>query len=360
MLRLVGLTFIIISFKSFALVDFPDVVYPELATSLRSVAMGNANLSVASNSEAVFINPAGLARKFPTRFNLGNILFQTNEDFHAIGYKGNPTKYFDNFTKKLSLEGVRQLLLNDKGKYLSSDFQILPNITGSYFSLGFLYATKNIITMGKTEDAPLEFADRVDYGPFIGFGIPLLGNILKLGASVTYLTRMESILESEQDTPINLSNEDYEKGTLPLVLLGATFDLHYLKLSIVRHNTLNQAFSQKSLYSLDKIRNQIDVGSSLFLPLGNMAILLTLDRKDVTNQYSAVDSNRKLLAGLELAFLSWGWLRFGWGDGYASGGFRIKSSSFEFDISTWGVHGTSREYDRKEDRRIGIGFSHFF
>lgn len=363
MTRILGILYLIYSFQSFALVRFPDVVYPELATSLRSVAMGNANLSVAGNSEAVFINPAGLARKAPLRFNLGNILFQSNEDFHSIGYKGNPGSYFNNFTKKLSLEGVRQLLLKDKGKYLSSDFQILPNISGTYFSLGFLYVTKNIITMGKAEDAPLEFADRVDYGPFIGFGIPVLKDYFKLGASLTYLTRVESNLESEQDVAINLGDEDYEKGSAPIVLLGATFELPFfpfLKLSAVSHNVFNQAFSQDSLYDLDKIKNQIDVGSSLFVPIGNMAFLLTLDRKDVTNKYSSVPSNRKLLAGLELAFLSWGWLRFGWGDGYPSGGLRIRSSTFEFDISTWGVHGTSREYTREEDRHIGLGFSHFF
>ena len=343
--------------------DFPDVVYPELATSLRSVGMGNANLTVAGNSEAAFINPAGLGRKTPWRFNLGNILFQTNEDFHGLGYKGDVTKFLDNFGKKLSLDGVRQLLLADRGKYLSSDFQILPNISGPFFNLGYLYVTKNIITMGRAEDAPLEYADRVDYGPYIGFGIPLFGEYLKLGTSVTYLTRAEANGESDKDTPIALAPSDYDKGSALIALMGLTFEVPFFpffKFSAVRHNVFNQAFSKDTAFQLDKIRNQIDIGASIFLPMSSVAFLFTFDRKDINNKYSAVDSARKQLVGLEIAFLDWGWLRFGWGDGYFSSGVRFRGKSFELEISSWGVHGTSREYTRKEDRRFGFGFSHFF
>ena len=61
--------------------DFDPVPFPQLATSGRALAFGNAYISKVDDSAAPFYNAAGLGTVRPTNFHLTDIHFESSQDY---------------------------------------------------------------------------------------------------------------------------------------------------------------------------------------------------------------------------------------------------------------------------------------
>ena len=53
-------------------------------------------------------------------------------------------------------------------------------------------------------------------------------------------------------------------------------------------------------------------------------------------------------------------VRFGFGDGWGSGGVGVRNKDFQFDLTTYAIEASDEGYREKEDRRYAISISQGF
>lgn len=347
-------------------VDFRDAIYPEFVTSARALAMGNAYISKADDAAASFYNPAGLGTVRQGHFHLSNIQFEVNKNWVNLGTGGSLTSAFSNFAKGFSVDGTRQLLQQHPGKFSESRFQMMPNFTMRYFSLGFLYSSQNRAAYGTQAGALYEYAKRTDYGPYASLNISLFGGILKFGATGTYLTRKEVYGSSDITQTINLTNADYQKGSAFLLTTGAKLTLPFYALptfAIKMNNTGAANFTPSAGYGggPNQVKPSVDLGFSLTPQIGKvMRIHWEINYKDSTGKYKNVSKKRKLLLGAEIDYRRTIFFRMGYSDGYGSAGLGLKTRKVEFALTTYAVDLTNSQFRGTEDRRFVLSMSSGF
>ena len=323
--------------------------------------MGNAFMSKVDDTAAAFYNPAGLGSVRRARFHLSNVQLEMNKDFMSMGFGGSIGDIFSNSSKVLSINGMRELLNDNKGKLSHSRFQVLPNFTGRYFSFGYLLSKSTRGTIANTLGAQFEFADRLDHGPYGAANLSLFGGVVKLGASVILLNRKEYFGETDPNLEVNIESDEYNKGSALIVTSGARLTVPFIFLptfSLKLNNSSSSKFSESGAGRPDKIRSSLDVGFSLTPQIGRSTRLhFELNLKDVTNKDDDVSGSRKTGVGLELDFRRRFFLRLGYGDGFGSAGLGIKSRRLEVDLTTYAVDSTSNDFRGKEDRRFVLSLS---
>ncbi|MBC7713022.1 MAG: hypothetical protein H7177_06770 [Rhizobacter sp.] len=361
------LTIIIFSITQSAFaIDFEDAVFPELATSGRALAMGNAYLSKADDASSAFYNPAGLGTVRNTHFHISNFHFEVNRGLLSSGTGGTISDATKNVSKMFSLDGTREVLKNNVGKIAHSRFHMLPNFTSRFFSFGYLLSkrTRAVVT-DATIPTGFEYADRLDHGPYAALNISLFGGIFKAGISTIFLNRKELIGTADPAATLSVGSNSYKKGNAFISTVGGRITLPIVFLptfSATLHNALKQDFKNGSTAGVpDSIKQSMDVGFSVTPQMGNASrIHLELDYKDLSNQFSTVSSKRKLLVGMELDFSRIFFVRAGLGDGFGSFGLGVKSQKLEFDITTYAVDTTAASFRGHEDRRFALSLSSGF
>ncbi|MBF0364738.1 MAG: hypothetical protein HQK50_04155 [Oligoflexia bacterium] len=362
LISLLFFVIIIITTDAKAIIRFEDATFPELVTSGRPLAMGNAFICKADDASSVFYNPAGLGSVRLTHLHLNNFHLEANKNLIDLSSGGNVSYIGENISKGFSFEGTRQLLIVNRGKMTHVRANAAPNLTTRYISIGYLYSLQKRATIGIKEDALYEFSSRQDHGPFAGVTLALFGGILKLGASGAYVNRKELLAERERETPVEIEDGEYQKGAAWISMVGAKMTLPVALLPTVAvnsHNTFNSEFSQESDAGRpSKIRQSVDVGLSFTPQLGKFVRLhIEGNFKDANNRFPEVSGTRKAMAGMELDLGRFLFLRAGYGDGFGSGGIGLKSRKLEFDLSTYAVDTTSNEFRGEEDRRFSMTVS---
>ncbi len=344
-------------------IDFSDAVFPELITSGRALALGNAYIAKVDDSAAAFYNPAGLGTVRNTHFHLSNLHLEANKDWIDLGTGGRLSDAVGNFTKGFDVDGTRQLLVNNPGNFSHSRFQFAPNFTTRYFSVGYLYSNQTRGAYGTQTDAQFEYAKRTDHGPFVALNLSLFGGVFKLGVTSTYLSRTEVFGQSAIDQTIDLQDADYDKGR-GLILTGGmrlTLPVSGLPtLAIKMNNAAGQEFSAADGFAgaPETIRSSVDVGFSLTPQIGKTTrIHLEVNYKDATDRYTDVSTTRKIGAGMELDLMRTFFIRVGYGDGFGSGGLGIRTRKLEFDLTTYAVDRTNSQFRGEEDRRFALSIS---
>ncbi|MBC7426968.1 MAG: hypothetical protein H7336_00055 [Bacteriovorax sp.] len=347
-------------------IDFEDAIFPELATSGRALAMGNAYVSKADDASSVFYNPAGLGTIRNTHFHLSNFHFEVNKGLLSSGTGGAISNASKNVTKMFSLDGTRQVLKNNVGKIAHSRFHMLPNFTSRYFSFGYLLAkrTRAVVT-DPLLSTGFEYADRFDHGPYAALNISLFGGIFKAGISTIFLNRKELIGKADPAATLSVGSNSYQKGNAFISTAGGKITLPIVFLptfSATLHNALKQDFKNGGSVGVPAaIKQSIDVGFSVTPQIGNSSrIHFEVDYKDLSNQFSDVAASRKLLLGMELDLSRIFFIRAGYGDGFGSFGLGVKSQKIEFDITTYAVDTTSASFRGHEDRRFALSLSSGF
>lgn len=363
---LVTLILILFSFTVKAALTFEDAVFPELATSARALAMGNAFISKVDDASAVFYNPAGLGTVRYPHLHLSNFQFELNKGFISSSTAGTVGNAFSSFSKAFSLDGTRQLLLKNPGKLSHSSFHALPNFTSRYFSMGYLLSTKTrAIVTNAASATGFEYADRFDHGPYTAVNFSLFGGVFKAGASVILLQRKELISTADPNATLNLATGAYKKGSMVNMTAGAKITLPIVFLptfSANIHNALDKGFSGgRGAGNPNKIPRSYDVGFSITPQVGTSArIHFEVNYKDLSSAYSGVSTTRKILIGAELDFSRVFFFRVGYGDGFGSAGLGIKSRKLEFDITTYAVDTDTSTFRGHEDRRFALSVSSGF
>jgi len=361
---LFALTFFIFSQNSFA-IDFEDAIFPELATSARALAMGNAFISKVDDSSAAFYNPAGLGTVRNTHFHISNFQLEMNKGILSSGGGGKITDAFGNMTKMFSLDGSRDVLNKHVGTIAHSRFQMLPNLTTRYFSAGYLVAKRTRAVVEDASATGFEYADRFDHGPYAALNISLFGGVVKVGVSTVYLNRKEIIGSADPAVALAVDDSSYKKGRAFISTAGAKITLPVVFLptfSATIHNAFDQEFKDaRGAGAPDTIKQSVDIGFSVTPQMGKGSrIHFEINYKDLTKEFSNVSSKRKFLVGAEIDLARLFFIRAGYGDAFGSFGLGVKTKKLEFDLTTYAVDTTTDKIRGSEDRRFVLGLSSGF
>lgn len=346
-------------------VEFEDAVFPELITSGRALAMGNAYAAKADDHHSVFYNPAGLGTFRKWHFHLTNFHIETNKDLATMGGGGSITDASSNIMKAYEFDGVRQLLLENRGSHSHARLHAFPNITTRYFSMGYMFSRQMRAALGPQANDRFEYAERTDHGPVLALNFSLWGGIFKLGASAVYLSRTEAIGDADANTTFELQDDEKKTGRAVIITSGAKLTFPWKALptfSVTVHNSSNQRFSSGGKGGLpDRIKTNVVGGFSITPQIGKYTRAhLEVNLKDMGNAHKDVSSVRKMALGLEFDYKRGIFVRFGYGDGFGSAGIGIKHRTLEVDISTYAVDTSSSSFQGDEDRRFVFSVSSGF
>ena len=349
-----------------ARIYFNDGVFPELATSARALAMGNAHLAKTDDAAAVWYNPAGLGTvRFP-RFHLSNLHLEINKGWadalgHGINLK-NPLGMF-------KPDHVRQLLLKNRGSLYYGRAQMVPNFTFRFFSLGVLYSSRVRGHIGESENALFEFASRRDWGPYIAFNLSFLGGIIKFGLTTIYLNRSEFYSERDRDREFSGRDADARRGDILLGTGGFRLTLPWEALPTLAlkiNNVGERSFKAAGKPQLPiLIPQSMDFGFSLTPQISRTTRLhLEFNYRDLTKKFHSgiesrrgVTQSRRLAFGMELDFSRQLFLRMGYADGFGSLGLGMIKRGAEYHLTTYATETTLSRFHGQQDRRFILSFS---
>lgn len=340
-----------------------DATFPELATSGRALAMGNAFIAKVDDATAAFYNPAGLGTVRYGHFHLSNFHVELNKGWLDLTTDGRLTDSFGKLFDGFSLEGQRKLLVEKPGHSGHSRFAMMPNFTTRFFTLGYLLSKQMKTRLKNTDDALFEYADRADHGPYAGLNFSLFGGVFKLGVSAILLNRAEIKGEQDRDDSADFEDGEYKKGQALILTAGMKLTLPVALLptfAVVVHNATDQEFSGRAAGAPDKIKQSIDVGFSVTPQIGKVIrVHMEVNYKDVGDAHG-VSTDRRILAGMEFDIARTFFLRFGYGDGFGSAGIGVKSKRLEFDMTTYAVDTSTKGIRGEEDRRFALTLSSGF
>lgn len=361
---LISSLFFIVSQNSFA-IGFEDAIFPELATSARALAMGNAFISKVDDSSAVFYNPAGLGTVRYSHLHLSNFQLEENKGMLSSGSGGTIGDAAKNTMKMFSLDGTREVLKDHVGTIAHSRFHMLPNFTTRYFSAGYLLAKRTRAVVLDTTSTGYEYADRFDHGPYAAVNVSLFGGVFKAGVSTIFLNRKEIMGAADPAQTLNVGDGSYKKGNAFIATAGGKLTLPIVFLptfSATLHNAFNQDFKNgRGAGAPDKIKQSLDVGFSVTPQIGtNSRVHFEINYKDLTSKFSDIDTIRKILVGMELDISRVFFIRAGYGDGFGSFGLGARTKKVEFDVTTYAVDTSTGKIRGKEDRRFALSLSSGF
>lgn len=346
---------------SFAALDFEDHAFPELVTSARALAMGNAYISKVDDSWSAFYNPSGLGSVRKPQFHLINAHFEASSGLLDALDKGPATEFPKSYKESFDPQKLRAALAKDQGELAHSRVNLFPNFTVRGMTFGYMFSQRNRAIINEDVANQFEVAERKDHGPVFSLNASLFGGVFKVGATGIYLYRRELYKSFGPTEPMSVSRTDYRTGRSLQVTAGSKITLPIALLptfSAVLRNTADNNFEGGKDGGLPTpIRQTIDVGFSITPQLGKITRLhLEGNFKDIKNAYRT-NAKRRIAIGMELDFSRKFFVRAGSGDGWGSAGLGIRIKQFMLDLSTYAVDRSLEGFREEEDRRWVASFS---
>lgn len=344
--------------------DFEDHAFPELVTSARALAMGNAYISKVDDSWSAFYNPAGLGTVRGPQFHIANIGLEASSGLMDVIGNGPAYETPGNYTDSFDPEKMRTALAENQGKLAHSRINLFPNFTVRGLTLGFLYSQRNRAIINDDTANEFEVAERKDYGPVMALNGSFFGGVFKIGASAVYLNRTELYKAFGPTDQIDIVGDDFKSGRSLQLTAGARLTIPWTFIptfSAVLRNATNNEFEDPEKGGVpDAIKQTVDLGFSITPQISKMTRLhLEANIKDLNDAYNT-DYKRRVAAGMELDFNRRIFVRAGWGDGWGSGGIGVRSRTFILDLTTYAVDRSLDGFREEEDRRWVISLSSGF
>lgn len=362
-LKVLTFTFTLLSSSPiWAALDFEDHAFPELVTSARALAMGNAFINKVDDSWSAFYNPAGLGTVRRASFHLANIHVESSGKLMSAMSDGAAYKIPKNYIDSYDPEEMRSLLIKNQGELMHSRVNLFPNFTIRGLTLGYMFSQRNRSIINDDATNEFEIAERRDHGPVMALNASFFGGVFKVGASAVYLQRRDLYKTIAPTETISIEDADYTGGNSIQVTGGVRLTLPYSYLptfSAVLRNATDAKFNKSKDFDFapEKIKQTVDLGVSITPQIGNSSrIHLEVNLKDFNNSYDT-DFKRRLAGGLELDIARSLFLRAGYGDGWGSGGIGVKLKRMTLDLTTYAIDRSLDGFREKEDRRWVFSFA---
>lgn len=314
--------------------------------SIRAMGMGNAYSAVVSDSDALFYNPAGIARI--SGFNwliadpwVGLSGVEALEDVQDI-------QSSDTFA-----DSVRELY----GDRVWMGFGAKSTFGIPYFAVGVYDHLNASLDINNPVYPNLDIAAVNDFGYVMGLGIPVLP-VFELGLVLKYIQRTGSRVPfgpsfvSSLDPDLIRSNVE-RKGTGYGLDLGANFRIPgplSVVLSGVWKNVGELSFRPDSGEAPPSEPNEMNVGAAIELDVPLLEVRPTVEFKHLNR--NDIQLGKKVHMGLEIS-LPLIDVRGGFHQGYYTAGAGLNLGILRVDVATWGVE--MGDYPgQKEDRRYAL------
>lgn len=346
---------LVVAQPALAKLDFEDHAFPELVTSARALAMGNAYINKVDDSWSAFYNPAGLGTVRKPQFHIANIHLEASSGLLDVIGNGPAYEIPQNYIDSFDPEDMRSKLAKNQGELAHSRINLFPNITVRGLTLGYMYSQRDRAIINDDAANNYEIAERKDQGPVMALNASFFGGVFKIGASAVYLMRKDLYKSFGPTDPVDVTGNDFKNGKSLQVTAGARLTLPWdfiPTFSAVLRNATNNDFEGASGGGLpDAIKQTVDVGVSITPQIGKISRLhLEANIKDLNDAYDT-DYKRRLAAGAELDFNRRLFVRVGWGDGWGSAGLGVRTRTFILDMTTYAVDRSLDGFREEEDRR---------
>ncbi len=336
-IRLFFVFFIVFLLQTSALAE----PFVRTGQGIRNIGMGNVGIALSHDENALFYNPAGLARVEEVYGSL-NLLVGASED--VVRAASNASVNQDDVEK---VGDIFELVL-DKTFYIRAMGSLnlmIPIAHSMTFGASSFYDSENIIALENAVLPQLSLGFRLDQGQAFGVSIPITDDnslILGLGARVIS-KRMELPYSTFTLSKIISAGEDAEslfpKGASePARGVGGDLGMQWripgdlqITLGAVAQSIGGMKFLRAEDATTPKDREmEIGIGLSIQPEWGPFRLLSAVDIKDLTRQGTDDnDFDKRLHTGLELGFIpidstaSFIAVRSGYNQGYSTFGLEI-------------------------------------
>ncbi len=330
----------------------------------RALMMGDAYTAYGSGYEAVYYNPAGIAK--PNKLSVKVM------DLELHGSSNVLPLIADNYTLLVSPTALIKEAVKEKNKPMSAAMSLTPQMLTKNFSIGFLMKTYTEATLDGSSDL-LDCYSYTDAAVYMHTGVAFGGGILKLGVGMKALDRAEIFRQYDPDVytaGMSVGGQwkegigygldagmllTYPGGALPTLGI-AVQDLGLTKLTekhLIWSGSLADTGAPRSL------QQRVNVGVSINPKHGRgVKSVLALEVKDVLRMTNILDNFH---AGWELDVIKVVVLRAGLNQGrYWTAGFGVTIASSTFEIGSYAENSafdhTGRRSDRKYVARYMVAF----
>jgi hypothetical protein len=328
----------------------------------RALTMGDAYTAVGTDFEAVYYNPAGLARRTKPRLKLIDIEGNVSQSFASMASGG--------YTSFMSMQKILEKTAETPGQPYGVGMSFLPQFLVRNFSVGVLFRGQSEATYNATTDTTNMYS-YADLGAYVHYGVALGGGIFKLGVGAKILNRAE-LDRDYTDAQVSTGNlrflEQWQEGLGVGFDAGALLTLPVASLptfGVAVQDVGNTQFKDRRLlFTSDaapagapqKIPQVINAGYSMIFKQGRgVRSVIAIDYKDVTRVDGDVADH--LHAGFELNYLNMLYLRAGVNQGrYWTAGLGLHLGGTGLEFGSYGENLADRGEARVSDRKYSIRY----
>lgn len=301
-------------------------------TSARALGMGNAQTAIVRDGDAIFYNPAGLARVSGIHWTLLDPRASIN----------NPQNL--ELATDMKFDDVEATLNKLYGK------RVWAGVGGGksaiwlpYFGVAAYQNSEVGIFTGARPNPRLELDTYFDYGGAVGFAADIVPSIFSIGATVRYINRTGAKQNVGPATLANLSSDDL-RGQLERRGTGYAADFGALlripgpispSVSFVYRDAGVTTFShEEGVGAPASVPSEMIIGAGMIMDLPLVTITPAIDFRYVN--WIGVHTGLNINAGVEveLPLLS---LRGGVSQGYYTAGAGVDIGFLRADVATWAV-----------------------
>lgn len=326
---------------------------PDMYTSVRALGMGNAYLGLATETDALFYNPAGIARNGGINIKLFGL---------GVGVGGIETaKELMDFNGTSGQEFVSALNnLYGKNTWIGASGKV--GISLPFFSAA-VYNTADVGLLFNNPVYPQIEANAVnDLGYTMGVGVPL-GPFIHWGLSLKYIKRWGTRDPLSVSTLANLDFQSLQDRYMQWgrgygMDMGVNFlvPTPFVKpiFSAVWRNIGDTQFKSDNLsVDIPSEKGEMALGAALLIDLPLLSVTPAVDLRYLNN--NDLQITRKINFGVEIGLPLLD-LRGGFREGYYTGGVGVNLGFIRFDAATYGVE-LGAYPGQLEDRRYMVEVS---
>lgn len=334
----------------------------EFYNGVRMLGMGGAGVATVNDETALLVNPAGLGK-------LRDYFITVADPEVDIGSKTERIVGTDILKVTEPQEALR-MGNSHVDSHQHSRAQVFPSIVIPNFGFGLLgkYEVNSEVVSGSPNQFQYHYTN--DWAGVLGTNVRLFDGIIKLGANVRAVNRVE-VKRDDIDvsstglTLKSLASEGIGLGTDAGILIAAptrwlpTIGAVYRDIGRTSYTWKEGMFMNTSSRP-SSTAESLDVGIAIFPILDNrIRSSWTVEYRDLLTMGDEDKQMRRLHAGMEINFADAFFIRGGMNQMYWTAGLELSMMNYQFQAASYGEDiGTSSK--SREDRRYVVKFAFRF
>ena len=330
--------------------------YPTLHRGVRPLGMGGAFTAVADDENALFYNPAGLAKISILNLGILNPLVEISENtIDMVKDAGN--------TDMDDTGEVTDFLREYVGKTQHARISLFPYVGFNIADVGVMVGGLAQSTLDVTVRNPTwpEVHTRIvtDTGLLAGGGLKLPYTGLSGGMALKLISRksLEEVYTAADIADGIEFDDDMHSGSGISADIGVIYELPILEIVEPAAGITIQNFPSMNMGDAEELKSQVNLGLSVRKSIAFTELIGALDYHDLTNSLDEdEDIAKRIHIGVEVQLPMIASLRTGFNQGYFTFGTTLEFGLLRIDFATYGEE-VGAYAGQRVDRRTVFQFS---